>query len=123
MGDIAIFGIPVSLGTMIYQAVLFTVLIFILKRKLLGKVVNALESRRNSIESQLKLAESLKTEAENLLIRQRETSEMANLEAREIIAKAREEASSILKTARKEAFMIRTEAYAERSAMKGRDAS
>lgn len=124
MGDIVILGLPISLGTMIYQAVLFTALIFILKRKFLGKVVNALENRRESIDTQLKLAESSKKEAEEELLKQREITQKATREAKEMIARAREEALSIIKAARKEAFSIRTEAYEhQQRTMKGRGAS
>jgi len=111
MGDFEIFGMPVSLGTMIYQAILFTILIFILKRKMLGKVVEAMENRRETIENELKLAESFKHEAETNMIKQRELTEEATNEGRKIIAKARAEAGNIVKEARKEALLIRTQAY------------
>ena len=111
MGDFEIFGMPVSLGTMIYQAILFTILIFILKRKMLGKVVEAMENRRDTIENELKLAESFKHEAETNMIKQRELTEEATNEGRKIIAKARAEAGNIVKEARKEALLIRTQAY------------
>lgn len=111
MGDFEIFGMPVSLGTMIYQAILFTILIFILKRKMLGKVVEAMENRRDTIENELKLAESFKQEAEANMIKQRELTEEATIEGRKIIAKARAEAGNIVKEARKEALLIRTQAY------------
>ncbi len=124
MGDIEIFGIPISLGTMIYQAVLFTALIFILKNKFLGKVVEAMENRRNSIDNQLKLADAYKHEAEEELMKQREMTEKAKREMKDMIAKARDEASTIVKDARKDALIIRTEAYErERKAMKERGAS
>lgn len=111
MGDFEIFGMPVSLGTMIYQAVLFTVLIFILKRKLLGKIVEAMENRRESIENELKLAETFKLDAEANMMKQRELTEVASQEARKVISQARAEASNILKEARKEALMVRTQAF------------
>jgi F-type H+-transporting ATPase subunit b len=111
MGDFEIFGMPVSLGTMIYQAVLFTILIFILKRKLLGKIVEAMENRRESIENELKLAETYKLDAEANMMKQRELTEEASQEARTVISKARAEASNILKEARKEALMVRTQAF------------
>lgn len=72
MGDISIFGIPISLGTMIYQAVIFTILIYILKNKYLSKLLDALEKRRETIQNKLMLAESYKKEAEEELRKQRE---------------------------------------------------
>ncbi|WP_066305453.1 ATP synthase F0 subunit B [Bacillus sp. FJAT-29814] len=124
MGEFEIFGMPVSLGTMIFQAVIFTALIWILKQKFLSKLVGAMESRRESIDNQLNLAETYKHEAEAELLKQREMTEKATQDAKQIIAKAREEANIIVKAARKEAFTIRTEAYEnERRALKGRGAS
>jgi F-type H+-transporting ATPase subunit b len=124
MGEFEIFGMPVSLGTMIFQAVIFTALIWILKKKFLGKLVDAMENRRESIDNQLNLAETYKREAEEELLKQREMTEKASQEAKQIIAKAREEANIILKAARKESFTIRTEAYEnELRALKGRGAS
>ena len=123
MGDIEIFGIPISIGTMIYQAILFTVLIFILKNKLLGKLVDAMENRRESIENQLKLAETYKKEAEDLLIKQREDSLKAIHESRDVLANAHEAASEIIMEARKDAQTTRTQAFEERRARKERGAS
>lgn len=124
MGEFEIFGMPVSLGTMIFQAVIFTALIWILKQKFLSKLVGAMENRRESIDNQLNLAETYKREADEERLKQREMTEKATQEAKQIMAKAREEANVILKAARKEAFTIRTEAYEnELRAMKGRGAS
>lgn len=111
MGDFEIFGMPVSLGTMIYQAVLFTVLIVILKNKLLNKAVEAMEKRRDTIDNELKLAESYRLEAEANMMKQRELTEQATHQAQKTIAAGRAEASNIVKEARKEALMIRTQAY------------
>lgn len=119
MGDIEIFGMPVSLGTMIYQAILFTVLIFILKRKLLVKLVNAMENRRETIENELKLTDSYKEDAENNMLQQRQMTENATREAKEIISKGRQEAAAIVKEARKDALLIRTQAYEDARAKKG----
>jgi F-type H+-transporting ATPase subunit b len=123
MGDIVIFGMPISLGTMIYQAFLFTVLIFILKRKLLGKVLAAMENRRESIDSRLTLAEKYKREAEELLMNQREMTDKATREAKQLIADSRQEADLIVKAARKDALVIRSQAYQEMKRLKERGAS
>jgi len=114
MGEFEIFGMKVSLGTMIYQATLFTILIFILKKKFLEKLVTAMENRRESIENQLKLVEELKKEAESEIMKQREISKKSNYEAKILISKAQDEAVQIIKTARNEAYMIRREAYGKK---------
>jgi F-type H+-transporting ATPase subunit b len=123
MGDIVIFGMPISLGTMIYQAFLFTVLIFILKRKLLGKVLAAMENRRESIDNKLTLAEKYKREAEELLMKQREMTDKATREAKQLMADSRQEADLIVKAARKDALVIRSQAYQEMKRLKERGAS
>lgn len=118
MGDIEILGMPISLGTMIYQAILFTVLIFILKNKFMGKIVEAMENRRESIENELKLAETYKQDAESNMMKQREITEEALRQAKEIIAKGRQEASNVVKEARKDALLIRTQAHEDSRAKK-----
>jgi F-type H+-transporting ATPase subunit b len=111
MGDFEVFGLPVSLGTMIYQAILFTVLVFVLKRFFLKKIVNVMETRRRSIEEQLKLAEFYKAEAERKLFEHQELLKHAEHEAKHLVSKSRQDAAQIIKTAKKEAMMIRSEAY------------
>lgn len=111
MGDIKILGIPISLGTMIFQAVIFTILIYILKSKYLSKLLIALEKRRDSIANKLMLAESYKKEAEEELLKQREITKTAVHESKRIISNAHDEAADILKDARKDALKIRTEAF------------
>lgn len=124
MGDFNILGIPISLGTMIYQAAIFTLLILILKNKYLGKLLEALEKRRDTIQRKLMLAETYKKEAEGEMRKQREMTKQAVQEANLIIKRARDEAELILKDARNDALKIRNEAFEEASKIhKGRGAS
>ena len=111
MGDFEVFGLPVSLGTMIYQAILFTVLVYILKRFFLKKIVNVMEKRRNSIAEQLQSAAAYKLEAEKKLLEQKELLNLAEHEAKLLVSKSRQEAAQILKAAKKEAMVIRSEAF------------
>lgn len=111
MGDFQVFGLPVSLGTMMYQAILFTILVFVLKRFFLKKIVNVMENRRKAIEEQLILAESYKAEAERKLCEQQELLEQAEHEAKHLVTNSRQEASQIVKAAKKEAMFIRSESY------------
>jgi ATP synthase B/B' CF(0) len=57
MGDIELFGIQISLGTMIYQAIIFTILVFLIKKFVMKKLLNVMEDRQTYIENQLLLAE------------------------------------------------------------------
>jgi F-type H+-transporting ATPase subunit b len=111
VGDIKILGISISLGTMIFQAVIFTILIYVLKNKYLSKLLDALEKRRDSIANKLMLAESYKKEAEEELLKQRELTKNAVRDSKRIITNARDEAAIILRDARRDALKIRTEAF------------
>jgi F0F1-type ATP synthase membrane subunit b/b' len=113
MGDFEIFGIPVSLGTMIYQAFLFTILVFTLKKFFFGKLVRALEKRKHSIDHQLHIAEKNRIDSEKLLLDQQAASAHARQEARELMLQTQQQAASILLAARKDALKIRSEARDE----------
>ena len=116
MGDFSLFGLPVSLGTMIYQAIIFTILVFILKKLVFKKMVDILEKRKHHIEKQLLLTEQYKLEAEQHLEASKDVLKQAKKEAREIrtyseneakliIRDAKEEAKNIVKKAKEEAFL------------------
>jgi F-type H+-transporting ATPase subunit b len=119
MGDITIFGLPISLGTMIYQAIIFTVLVFILKKLVFKKIVGAMDSRKSHIENQLQLTEQYRIEAEKNLESSIEVLNQARKDAREImkysekeahlmISAAKAEAREILQTAKEDAFRSRS---------------
>ncbi|HAQ07559.1 MAG TPA: hypothetical protein DCR24_08585 [Bacillus bacterium] len=110
MGDFEIFGIPVSLGTMVYQAVLFTILVFLLKRFFFTKLVNAMEKRQQTIDNQLQIAEKTRMDAERLLYDQQAAAAKARLEAKELMLKTQQQADAILQDARKDANKIRSQA-------------
>lgn len=110
MGDFEIFGIPVSLGTMIYQAFLFTVLVFTLKKFFFAKVVTAMERRQHTIDNQLHLAEKNLLDSKRILLEQETAAAKARLEARQLMLQTQQQAEAILHDARKEAMKIRSEA-------------
>lgn len=130
MGDFTIFGLPVSLGTMIYQASIFTVLVLLLKKFVFKKLVNIMESRKQYIASQLQLSEKYKSDAEEMLALQNqelhearkqaiEILKHSEIEADLIIKDAKEEARMILQEARDEAALIRSQLFRQRSHNKG----
>lgn len=119
MGDITLFGLPISLGTMIYQALIFTILVFILKKLVFKKLVGVLECRKQHIENQLQSTEQYKQEAEKNLELSAEILNQARRDAREIlkhsekeaklrIMNAKAEAKEILKEAKEESFRSRS---------------
>lgn len=130
MGDFTLLGLPVSLGTMIYQAALFTVLVFILKKLVFKKMVQVLDNRKQKIESQLHKTEEYKVKAEknyeiseNILkqatIDAREIRKHSENEGKRIIQAAKEEAKQILKEAKEEAFSSHALSFPQSDKMKG----
>ena len=113
MGDLTLFGIPISLGTMIYQAFIFTVLTFLLKKYILGKLVNVIDTRKIHIEKQLQIAEMHKQEAERNLEESNKTLKEARQNAREIMSHSETEADLIIRDAKVEARQILHEAKEE----------
>ncbi|WP_147533565.1 hypothetical protein [Bacillus marasmi] len=122
MGDFTIFGMNVALGTMIYQALLFTGLFLLLRKYVLPKLVAVLENRKLHIEKQLMLAESFKAEGEQYAKEQENLLREAKIEAKEIITRSQKEALIIIKLAKEEANMIRTQAYNSLPTDRQRDA-
>lgn len=130
MGDVTIFGLPVSLGTMIYQAIIFTILVFILKKLVFQKIVNILEKRKQHIENQLLLTEQYKQEAQKNLDRSAAVLKQARVDAIEmlkhseneaklIIEDAKIEARDILKQAKEEAMLSRARTFSQTEKVKG----
>lgn len=111
MGDITIFGLPVALGTMIYQAILFTVLFILIRKFVVPKLIAVLESRKGTIEKQLLLAETYKNEGEQYAKEQQELLQQAKFEAKEMMKRSEKEAENLIKMAKEEANMIRQQAY------------
>jgi F-type H+-transporting ATPase subunit b len=104
---------------MIYQALIFTVLVFILKKLVFKKLVGVLDSRKQHIENQLQLTELNKQEAEKNLELSAEVLTQARKDAREIrihseyeakliISDAKIQAKEILKEAKEESFRSRS---------------
>lgn len=122
MGDFTIFGMNVALGTMIYQAVLFTGLFLLLRKFVLPKLVAVLENRKLHIEKQLMLAENFKSEGEMYAKEQEELLKQVKVEAKDIISRSQKEAQTIIKLAKEEANMIRTQAYNSLPTDRQRDA-
>lgn len=130
LGDFTIFGLPVSLGTMLYQAFIFTILTFLLKKFVLQKLVKIIETRKLHIENQLQIAEKSKQEAaqtletSNLTLKQarktaRDILENSESEAELIIQDAKAEAKRIIKEAKEEAIFLRSRSFDPKGHNKG----
>lgn len=113
MGDLTLFGLPISLGTMIYQASIFTVLVLILKKLVFKKLVNILDTRKQHIENQLQLTEKYKLDAARNLDKSEDTLKQARHDAREILKHSENEATLIINDAREKAKQILKDANEE----------
>ncbi|MFZ7945349.1 MULTISPECIES: ATP synthase F0 subunit B [Bacillaceae] len=109
MGDLTLFGLPISLGTMVYQAIIFTVLVFILKRFVFKKLVDILDKRKEHIENQLELTEKYKFDAKINLQASEDILKKAKIEAREILQRSEKEAMQIIQDAKEEVRKIKKE--------------
>lgn len=110
MGDITLFGLPIALGTMVYQALIFTVLVFILKKLVFKRLVGVLDKRKQHIEKQLLLTEQYKQEAQRNLELSTEILNQARKDAREILKHSQNEAKLLIIDAKAEAKEILKEA-------------
>ncbi|WP_462408873.1 ATP synthase F0 subunit B [Neobacillus sp. Marseille-QA0830] len=109
MGDVTIFGLPISIGTMIYQAGLFTILVFGLKKFVFKKMIEVLDRRRQHIENQLQLTEQFKLEAEKNLMASENILKQARIDAKEMRKYSENEAKLIIQSAKEEAKQIKRE--------------
>jgi F-type H+-transporting ATPase subunit b len=130
LGDITILGLPISLGTMLYQAIIFTVLVFVLKKLVFKKLAKILDDRKLHIENLLLLTEqynldaSKNFETSESILKQarndaREIMKNGENEAKLIIASAKDEARHILKEGKDEAYHARTRSFTQTDHNKG----
>lgn len=119
MGDFFIFGLPVSLGTILYQLVIFSILVFVLHKLFIKKVIEMLDSRRDRIVEQIASTEKFKQEAREKLIEQEELLEDAKIAASNIRKKAEAEAEFIIRKAKAEAKKYYAQVSEDMSKKKG----
>lgn len=110
MGDIYIFDIPISIGTMLYQAFIFSALVFVVYKLCLKKVINMLDERRQYILQQLKEVEQYKREAKSKYLEQMKELEEAKKEVKQMRENSNKQALYILNEAKKEANELRKRA-------------
>lgn len=88
MGDFFIFGLPVSIGTILYQLVIFSILVFVMHKLFIKKVVEMLNGRRDRVVEQIASTEKFKQEAREKLLEQEELLEEAKIAASNIRKKS-----------------------------------
>lgn len=106
-----------SLGTMLFQLLLFLVLFLFLKKVAFGPVMKVMNERQQHIENQISSAENSRKEAEELVNKHRQELEAVKREAAGMMENARrvgeKQAVDIIATANQEAKRIKDEALAD----------
>src|SRR5690554_8175643 len=119
MGDLFIFDIPISIGTMLYQAFIFSVLLFVLHKLFFKKIIEILDNRKKLIVEQLEEVERYKESAKKKYEIQMEELEQAKIEARKVRDNSNKEAEFIIRNAKMEASKLRRDVYQDLKNMKG----
>ncbi|MBO8165553.1 MAG: F0F1 ATP synthase subunit B [Brevibacillus sp.] len=104
-------------GTMLFQLIVFLVLIFLVSRFAMKPAMAVMEKRRQHVANEIETAERSRQEAEALLAEQRRLLDEARLEAKEILDRvtkqANDEAARIVEEAKASADRLKAEARAE----------
>lgn len=110
-------AVSLEWGTMLFQAIVFLLLVLIVGKFALKPALAIMEKRRQHIEEQLKTAESNRQESEALLAEQRRLLDEARLEAKAILDRvtkqANDEAARIVNEAKATAERIKAETATE----------
>src|SRR5690554_5031754 len=93
-------------GLIIWQALGFIILLFILAKFAWKPILAALDEREGAIESSLKSAEIARNEMANLVAENEKLLMEARIERDDILRKANEYASQIMEKAREEASQV-----------------
>jgi len=116
-GDLTLLGLPVQIGTMLFQLVVFLLLVYLLQRYAWPYVARALEERRERIRADLEEAARQRAEAQALIEEQRRLLDEARAKAEEILRRreriAEEERERMLEEARQAVEKIRADAQAD----------
>jgi F-type H+-transporting ATPase subunit b len=110
-------AVSLDWGTMLFQALVFLVLLLVVRKFAMGPVMAVLEKRRQHVENEILTAERNRQEAEALLAEQRRLLDEARIEAKSILDRvtkqANDESARILEEAKTTAERMKAEASAE----------
>jgi F-type H+-transporting ATPase subunit b len=110
-------GIPVNLGDIIFQLVVFIILLALLRKFAFGPIMNMMKQREQHIANEIDTAEQNHQEAKKLAEEQRELLKKSRTEAAELIENARklgeEQKDGIIQAAREEANRLKEAAKQE----------
>ncbi len=110
-------SVSLEWGTMLFQAIVFLVLLLLVRKFAMGPAMAVMEKRRQHIENEITTAERNRQEAEALLAEQRRVLDEARVEAKAILDRvtkqANDEAARIVEDAKAAADRLKAEASAE----------
>jgi F-type H+-transporting ATPase subunit b len=110
-------AVSINFGDMLFQVVIFLILLFIVRKYAMGPAMSVMEKRQQHIESQIASAEKARTDAESLLEEHRAALKAARDEAHALVERAKKqsevEAKDILDSAQARSERMIEEAKAE----------
>lgn len=113
----AAFPEGVAYGSIIFQLVIFLVLLALLKKYAFGPVMNIMKQREEHINAEIDAAEQSNNEARALLEEQKKATKEAHTQIQEMLESAKKrsdaQAEEIVSTAKKEAQALKAMAAAD----------
>lgn len=109
--------VRIEFGTMLFQVIMFLILLLVVRKFAMGPAMRVLEKRQENIETQIATAERNRAEAEALLEEQRKVLKNARDEAHQIVERAKKqsevEAKQIMESANQRAERMIEDARSE----------
>jgi len=110
-------AVSLEWGTMLFQALVFLILLVLVRKFALGPALAVMDKRRQNIENEISSAERSRKESETLLAEQRRLLDEARIEAKSLIDRAHKQASAeearIKQEAEEAAARLKAEATAD----------
>jgi F-type H+-transporting ATPase subunit b len=110
-------GLGLNLGDIIYQLVLFLILLALLKKFAFGSIMNMMKQREEHIANEITSSEERNKEAQKLIEEQRELLKQARLEAQSLVENAKklgeQQKEEIIQAAREESGRLKDGALKE----------
>jgi F-type H+-transporting ATPase subunit b len=110
-------GVAIPYGTIIYQLVIFLILLALLRKYAFGPIMNIMKQREEHIASEIEAAEKSNAESKKLAEEQRAFLKQSRVEAQELIERAKKQAEEqkegIVAAAKAEAESIKESALQE----------
>ncbi|UAL52129.1 MULTISPECIES: F0F1 ATP synthase subunit B [Metabacillus] len=110
-------GLHLNTGDIVFQLVIFLILLALLRKYALGPVMNMMKQREEHIASEISASEAKHAEAKKLAEEQRELLKQARLESQGLVESAKKlgekQKEEIIQVARSEAERLKQSAFKE----------